>query len=63
MHQTPPHTGKTGVRGQITEVHCDGVQLAVVRKSGKVGDQEVGREKLVKFEDKVKLYHQGPATR
>jgi hypothetical protein len=28
MHHTPLHTGKTSVREQISEAHCDGIELA-----------------------------------
>jgi hypothetical protein len=28
MHHTPLRTGKTSVRGQISEAHCGGIQLA-----------------------------------
>lgn len=28
MHHTPLHTGKTSVREQIGEAHCDGIELA-----------------------------------
>jgi hypothetical protein len=66
MHHTPLHTGKTSVREQISEAHCDGIELAdgEGERKKKLGVKKLEELKnVVKFEDKGQLFRQDPALR